>query len=168
MVGRRGGVSLDETDHRPYIEQTITLAAKAAERGDRPCGSLLTRDGNVLRQDTNRVYTDDDLALHPELSLARWANRELPPAARRESIVYTTVEPCSMCATALAFADIGGVVFCVSGERYWELAAESEHTVPESYIPCAEVFEQVSADTQVVASVLEDRGMRTIRDALST
>lgn len=161
------GVSLDDIDHQPYIERTITLATEAAERGDRPCGSLLVRDGDVLAQETNRVHTGDDIALHPELSLARWVSRELPAATRRESVVYTTVEPCSMCATGLAFADVGGIVFCVSGERYWTLAEASDHDVPEDYIPCAEVFERVGADIQVVASVLEDRGVRTIRDAFS-
>jgi len=153
--------------HDTHIERTIRMATEAAERGDRPCGSLLVRDGAVLESATNRVYTDDDLALHPELSLARWADRELTADERAETLLYTTVEPCSMCATAIALTELGGVIFCVSGESYWELAAKSHPDVPDAYIPCAEVFERLGRDITVVGSVLESDGIEAIEPYLS-
>lgn len=157
-------MSLDGADHDPYIRRCIGMAETAAERGDRPCGSLLVRDGEVLHEDTNRVYTDDDLALHPELSLARWADRELAPEERAEAVVYTTIEPCSMCATGIALAGLGGVVFCVSGAEYWDLVADSGLDVPTGYIPCAEVLDRLGRDVPVVESVLEEEGLVAIRE----
>lgn len=158
-------MQLDELCHEPHIELTIELAAKAADRGDRPCGSLLLAKDEVLRRDTNRVNSGNDIALHPELSLARWAARELPAADRAETVLYTTVEPCSMCATGLAFAGIGGVVFCVSGERYWDVAATAGATVPETHIPCTEVFDRLGEEITVVGPVLENRGIEVVRTA---
>lgn len=149
-----------------YIEQTIQLARQAAERGDRPCGSLLVHDSTVLERDTNRVYSGDDIALHPELSLARWASRELTADEQAETTLYTTVEPCSMCATALALTNLGRVVFCVSGARYWTVASEIHDSVPNDYIPCSEVLGRLGADTAVTESVLEEKGLVTIKACL--
>lgn len=158
-------MDLDDVDHEPYIERTIDLAAEAAERGDRPCGSLLVADGTVLRTDTNRVNSGDDVALHPELSLARWAARELGADGRAGTALYTTVEPCSMCASGLAFGGIGAVVFCVSGGRYWDVASAAGATVPDSHIPCAEVFDRLGAAIPTAGPIREDRGVEVVRHA---
>lgn len=159
-------MDVDLLDHGPYIERTIEMAAEAARRGDRPCGSVLVRDDTVLRGETNRVRTGDDIALHPELSLARWAGRELSPTERAESVVYTTVEPCSMCARAIATAGLGGVVFCVSGANYWETVGAFRESVPDGYVPCAEVIERSGGDVPVVGPVREADGLAVIRATL--
>jgi tRNA(Arg) A34 adenosine deaminase TadA len=159
-------MDVDTLDHGPHIERTIEMAAEAARRGDRPCGSVLVRDDAVLRGETNRVRTDDDIALHPELSLARWAARELSPTKRAESVVYTTVEPCSMCAYAVATVGLGGVVFCVSGANYWETVAAFRESVPDGYLPCAEVIERSGGSVPVVGPVREAEGLDVVRATL--
>lgn len=157
----------DQQD-RAHIRRTIDLAEHAAERGDRPCGSLLVHQGSVLREDTNRVYTDDDIALHPELSLLRWAGRELSADELRHTTLYTTIEPCSMCATALSMTELDRVVFCVSGERYWTAAAAAGYDVPGDYIPCSEVVGRLGCETTVTESVLEQRGFDAVRNCLES
>ncbi len=159
---------MDETfqNHEPYISKTITMAQAATDRGDRPCGSLLVADDEIIREDTNRVYSDDDLALHPELSLTRWAERELRTDEQAETVLYTTVEPCSMCATAIALTELGSVVFSVSGDEYWSVAADAGYDVPTDYIPCAEVFERLGAETTIVDSVCATEGIETIQACL--
>lgn len=156
----------DSDQSETYIRRTIQMARDAAERGDRPCGSLLVRDGTVLREDTNRVYTDEDLALHPELSLARWADRNLSKDQRIETILYTTVEPCSMCATAIGMTGIGTVVYCIDGSNYWEYAANAGHSVPEDYIPCEEVIDRMGSRARVLGPLIESDGMAMIRDVM--
>lgn len=151
---------------RMHIRRTIDLAEYAAERGDRPCGSLLVHEGTVLKEDTNRVYTDDDIALHPELSLLRWGNRELSPDELSNTTLYTTIEPCSMCATALSMTELGRVVFCVSGEQYWTAAAAAGYDVPEDYIPCSEVIERLGSETILTGPILEKQGFGVIKDCL--
>ncbi len=158
----------DDQPHRRHIRRTIDLARDAAERGDRPCGSLLVNEGTVLKEDTNRVYTDDDIALHPELSLLRWADRELSSEELAHTTLYTTVEPCSMCATALSMTELDRVVFCVSGERYWTAAAAAGYDVPEDYIPCSEVVDRLGCGTTVIESVLEQQGFDAVKDCLES
>ncbi len=148
-----------------YIEATFDMAAQAAQRGDRPCGSLLVVDETIRGRDTNRVNSENDLAFHPELSLVRQLERQLTEREQQRAVLYTTIEPCSMCAAAITYTNLSNVVYSVSGERYWELAAQS-HSVPDDYIGCTEVFDRMEHDVNVVGSVLENEGLAVVRDCL--
>lgn len=107
---------------------------------------------------TNREHTDDDIALHPELSLARRAARELAPDARAETVMYTSTKPCPMCAGGIAIADLGAVVYSVSAERLAEEFGSAEG------VPCGGIFERRGTDIPVLGGVLEDEGMALHRE----
>ncbi len=100
------------------LRRAIGLAAKARAAGEAPFGSLLAGpDGTVLAESYNTVLGDKDISAHPELKLAKWAARELDPATAAETTMYTSCEPCGMCAGALARSGLGKVVFALSGEQ---------------------------------------------------
>jgi len=145
-------------DHEPPMERAIELAAAAGERGDGPYGSVLVRDGDVVMEASNRTNTDDDLALHPELTLARRAGSEFAPAECAETVMYTSTEPCSMCATGMAYAGLGAVVYSVSGERAAEVRGGGDGS-DGSGIPCTEVFDRHGVDVAVEGPVLEEAGL---------
>jgi tRNA(Arg) A34 adenosine deaminase TadA len=112
---------MTEDDER-HLRRAIELAASAREAGDQPFGSLLVgHDGDVLAEDRNTVITGRDISGHPELKLARWAARELTPDVARGTTLYTSCQPCSMCAGALARSGVGRVVFALSGEQLDDL-----------------------------------------------
>lgn len=146
-------MDLSGHDHEAYVERAIELAERAGERGDGPYGSVLVRDGDVVMEETNRENTEDDLALHPELTLARRARSRWTLATCRETVMYTSTEPCSMCATGMAYAGLGGVVYSVSGDR------AAEVTGGTAGIPCDEVFERLGVDVAVRGGVLEAEGL---------
>ncbi|WP_210424069.1 nucleoside deaminase [Halorussus ruber] len=120
---------LDALDHEPHVRRAIDLAREAGDRGDGPYGSLLVRDGDVVMEETNRENTDDDIALHPELTLARRAARELDADARAEAVMYTSTEPCPMCAGGIAIAGLGGVVYRRSSPN----ASGKRSTAPKEF-----------------------------------
>lgn len=151
-------MDLEATVHERHVERAIALAREAGDRGDGPYGSLLVRDGEVVAEETNREHTDDDLALHPELTLARWAGRELSPEERARTVMYTSTEPCPMCATGIVYAGLGGVVFSVSGEAVE--ATVGGRTGPS----CETIFERFRVDIPVVGGVLEDDGLAVHRE----
>ncbi|WP_328956516.1 nucleoside deaminase [Kitasatospora purpeofusca] len=110
-------MTLTPADHT-LLRRAITLAAEARTQGDPPFGSLLAApDGTVLAEERNTTRTDRDLTAHPELKLARWAGRELDLAAASRTTLYTSCEPCPMCAAALRQTGLGRVVFALSGEQ---------------------------------------------------
>ncbi|MBF8191689.1 nucleoside deaminase [Nonomuraea sp. K274] len=104
------------------LSRAIALAATARESGNPPFGSLLTGpDGSVIAEEHNTVLTDGDITAHPELKLARWAARELDPATAATTTMYTSCQPCGMCAGAIERSGLGRVVFALSSEQLAKL-----------------------------------------------
>ncbi|MDT7725495.1 MAG: hypothetical protein QOI21_2071 [Actinomycetota bacterium] len=100
------------------LRRAIELAASAREGGNPPFGSLLAGlDGNVLAEERNTSVTGSDITAHPELKLARWAARELDPATAAATTMYTSCQPCGMCAGAIERSGLGRVVFALSTEQ---------------------------------------------------
>ncbi|MGW2396414.1 nucleoside deaminase [Kitasatospora sp. NPDC001664] len=105
-------------DDLPLLRRAIALAAEASDGGNPPFGSLLASpEGVVLAEERNTTLTDRDITAHPELKLARWAARELTPEAAAATTMYTSCEPCGMCAAAIQVAGLRRVVFALSGEQ---------------------------------------------------
>jgi tRNA(Arg) A34 adenosine deaminase TadA len=116
---------MDDVDER-YLRQAIGLAVAARQAGQRPYGALLVGpDGEVLAEEHNTVLVDQDITAHPELKLARWAAQQFDPAAVRATTMYTSCEPCEMCAGAIARAGVGRVVFALSDAQWQLLTAVS-------------------------------------------
>jgi len=136
-----------------YVARTIELAEEAVAAGNTPFGALLVVDGEVVREARNETRTDDDVAAHPELTLARWAARELDADERAACTMYASTEPCPMCATAVHYAGIGRVVFGVDGETLDDL---SGGVVP---IPCEEVIRRAGGETTVEGPIAVDAAM---------
>jgi tRNA(Arg) A34 adenosine deaminase TadA len=108
---------MTEADER-HLRRAIELAGEARAAGDMPFGSILVGpDGDVLAEDRNTVITERDITGHPELKLARWAARELDEATARRTTMYTSCQPCPMCAGAISRSGLGRVVFALSGAQ---------------------------------------------------
>lgn len=103
-----------------FMRRAISLAREAAERGDNPFGSVLVHDDKIIMEDSNRVLTEEDIRCHPELNLARLAVRDLEPEIRTETTMYTSTEPCPMCAGGIRYAKFERVVYATSGPEIAE------------------------------------------------
>lgn len=105
-------------DEERLLRRAIELAAEAREGGNPPFGSLLAAaDGTILAEERNSSLTDHDITAHPELKLARWAARELDPGTAAATTMFTSCQPCGMCAGAIARSGLGRVVYALSGEQ---------------------------------------------------
>jgi tRNA(Arg) A34 adenosine deaminase TadA len=101
-----------------HLRRCVALAAEALEAGDDPFGSVLVdANGNVLAEARNRESSSADPTAHPELALAQWAAKHLPPGARTAVTVYTSGEHCPMCAAAHAWVGLGRIVFAASSAQ---------------------------------------------------
>lgn len=106
-------------DDETFLRRAIELAAAGRAAGDAPFGSLLVGpDGSVLAEEHNTVLSDGDISAHPELKLAKWAARELDPAAASATTMYTSCQPCGMCTVAIDRSGLGRVVFALSNEQF--------------------------------------------------
>jgi len=145
----------DAFDHESHVRRAFDLAREAAARGDEPFGSVLVRDDSVVMAESNRVVTEDDLRRHPELHLAQRACRQSSPAERAETVMYTSTEPCPMCAGGMARAGFGRVVYSVGGDEIGEFTGRGPS------VRSAEILEGI---TEVVGPVLNEEG-RAVHEA---
>ncbi|OJJ54657.1 hypothetical protein ASPSYDRAFT_93568 [Aspergillus sydowii CBS 593.65] len=101
-----------------YLRRCVELARDALEAGNPPFGSVLVNTtGKIVQEDHNRTVTDGDVTLHPELSLAVWAQKNLTPSERASATVYTSGEHCPMCSAAHAYAGLGRIVYASSSTQ---------------------------------------------------
>jgi tRNA(Arg) A34 adenosine deaminase TadA len=102
------------TDSKPEpLTQALAEAAIAAARGEVPIGALLldAGTGTVIAKSGNRVEADADPTAHAELLVIRAGARALGTPRLEACDLYVTLEPCAMCAQAIAFARIRRLYF---------------------------------------------------------
>jgi tRNA(adenine34) deaminase len=128
-----------------FMEMALDEARAAGAAGEVPVGCLIVRDGAVVARAGNRTLADADPTAHAELLAIRQAAAALGSERLTECDLYVTLEPCAMCAAAIAFARIrrlyygaadpkGGAV--ENGVRFF--ASPTCHHRPEIYGGMAE------------------------------
>jgi len=139
------------------LRRAFAVAAKAREGGDHPFGCLLAGpDGVVLMEQGNGYRSEgSDRTAHAERLLASRAARELPLEVLVRSTLYTSAEPCAMCAGAIYWAGIGRVVFGQSERGLKEQTGAHEEN-PTLDLPCRVVFAAGQRPTEVVGPLLAD------------
>jgi tRNA(adenine34) deaminase len=101
----------DATDDPTYMRRCLELARRALAAGDVPVGALVVRDGRVIGEGHERTRAALDPAAHAEIEALRGACRTLGSLDLSGATLYTTVEPCVLCAYAARHARVGRVVF---------------------------------------------------------
>jgi len=130
--------SSTETDLR-LLTRTIELADEAVLGGNHPFGAILVdASGEVIAEGKNSHSVDRGPG-HAEANLARDAARRFELPTLRGSTLYTSVEPCSMCAGTIYWAEIGAVVFGMSERRLGEMTGEDPEN-PTQDLECRQIF----------------------------
>jgi tRNA(adenine34) deaminase len=93
-----------------YMDLALREAHEALARGDWPVGSVLVRDGAILATGQNRQITERDVTWHAEFEAMRRLTHERGVETLAGATVYSTMEPCPMCAGAMKLARIGRLV----------------------------------------------------------
>ena len=101
------------------MQQAISLAKEAADQGDVPVGALVVDDsGNIVGQGANLREQDNDPTAHAEIVAIRSAAKKLGNYRLDELTMVVTLEPCGMCAGAIAQSRIKRLVFGSFDEKY--------------------------------------------------
>ena len=140
--------------HEPFIRQSLELAQQAKHKGNEPFGACLVQNGRIILSAENTINTENDPTGHAETNLVRKAGRTFPASTIEESILYTSTEPCAMCAGAIYWAGIKTVVFGCSNETLSKIAG------PGLSVSCREVFSQGTREIEVIGSVIEDEAVK--------
>jgi tRNA(Arg) A34 adenosine deaminase TadA len=140
-----------------FLRRAIALAERARASGRHPFGALLVAPpGEVLAAAENRsVGPDCDATGHAELEAVRAASRRHGPAALAAATLYSSAEPCAMCAGAIYWSGIGRVVYGLSETRLLTLTGDHPEN-PTLRLPCREVFARGQRPVEVIGPLLED------------
>ena len=110
--------------NRQLLRRAIELARLAREHGNHPFGALLVdAKGNVVLEAENTVRTDKDVTAHAEANLIRMATARFDRDFLGRCTLYTSTEPCAMCAGAVYWGNIRRVVFGFSQEQIHAISA---------------------------------------------
>jgi tRNA(adenine34) deaminase len=93
------------------MQHALEEARAAGARGEVPVGCVVVREGEVVARAGNRTLADKDPTAHAELLAIRQAAAALGSERLTDCDLYVTLEPCAMCAAAMAFARIRRLYF---------------------------------------------------------
>jgi tRNA(adenine34) deaminase len=105
-----GGFPLVNSD-ADWMRQALALAARAEAEGEVPVGALVVRDGQVLGEGWNQPVALRDPTAHAEILALRTAAQKIGDYRLGGATLYVTLEPCPMCAAAIAHARVARLVF---------------------------------------------------------
>ncbi len=104
-------------DDTYYMKQALLEAQKAFDADEVPVGAVVVAGGRIIGRGHNLTETLNDATAHAEMMALTAAMNELGAKYLPDCTVYVTVEPCPMCAGALAWSQIGKVVYGASDPK---------------------------------------------------
>ena len=139
-----------------FLRRSFDVARRALTHGNHPFGAILVdRNRNVLIESENGYMPDHDGTAHAERLLATQACTTLDADILKGATLYSSAEPCAMCAGAIYWAGIGRLVYGLSEHRLRGVTGNHPEN-PTLDLPCREVFGSGQRATEVVGPLLED------------
>lgn len=131
-----------------YMKQALAEAQKAYDRGEVPVGAVVVCKDRIIARSHNLTETLNDVTAHAEMQAITAAANYLGGKYLSDCTLYVTVEPCVMCAGAIAWSQLGRLVFGTADEKrgYQKFAPQSLHP-----------------KTDVVQGVMEDECARLMK-----
>ena len=104
-------------NHERWMRESLRAARAARTRGEVPIGSCVVLDGALLAVAGNRTRAECDPTAHAEIVALREAAQKLGNYRLADAVVYSTIEPCAMCAGALIQARVKLLVYGATDEK---------------------------------------------------
>ncbi len=138
------------------LRRAIALSDASRQRGRHPFAALVAnRDGKVIAEaGNNSMPPQGDPTQHAELVAAATAAKLLSPQELASCTLYTSAEPCCMCAGAVYWTGIGRVVYALSEHALLGLTGDHPEN-PTFSLPCREVFARGQRQVSVLGPLLE-------------
>ncbi len=135
-------------------EDFMQAALVQARQGDSPYGAVIVKDGEIVARAHNTVQRDHDPSAHAEVNVIRQLTARLGSPSLAGYSLYTTCEPCPMCATLCLWAELSEIVF---GASIGDLIAAG---VPQIDLACAAIVAQSSTQPKISQGLLKAESLR--------
>ena len=143
-----------ETDEF-WMRRALDAAHAAQGLDEVPIGAVIVRNGQLLACAGNRTRTVCDPTAHAEVLVLREAARVMGNYRLTEAVLYTTVEPCAMCAGALVNARLKRLVYGAPDERFGAVTSQFQLCDSSS----------LNHQMEIISGVLEEEECRALMQA---
>jgi tRNA(Arg) A34 adenosine deaminase TadA len=140
-------------EHIAHIQRCYQLADEAVAGGNHPFGALLMLDGVVVAAARNDAVMSRNPTRHAEMVLLADALPLVAADDRSRAVLYSSTEPCIMCAAAIYWSGISTVVYGCSAKALGRAAGG------DFLAACHDVFARGSRKIEVIGPVLEEEGL---------
>lgn len=106
-----------------FMSRALALAQQAANMGEVPVGAVLVLDNQIIGEGYNQPIISHDPTAHAEIVAIRQAAQHLQNYRLENTILYVTLEPCTMCVGALVHARIAKVIFATTEPKAGSLVS---------------------------------------------
>src|ERR1700726_4297624 len=163
MMARGAGAAMEKISNMSpweldehFLRRSFEVPRRALTHGNHPFGAILVDENrNVLIEAENGFMPAHDGTAHAERLLATQACTTLSPDVLRKATLYSSAEPCAMCAGAIYWAGIGRLVYGLSEHRLRAVTGNHPEN-PTLDLPCREVFKSGQRPTEVIGPLLEE------------
>ena len=140
-------------------EQFMKEALVEARQGDLPYGAVIVKDNQIVSRAHNTAQTDNDVSAHAEINALRAFTKQYGYSLNILSgyTLYTTCEPCPMCAAACIWAGVSTVVFGASVPQLMDLDQE------QIDLSCQAVADKGFQPLEILGGVLADECLELFR-----
>ena len=147
---------LSETEEH-LLRRAIELSAQAVANGNLPFGALFAgADGNILLEAETTGISDGNVLYHAETNLMHDAIGALTDEERASGTLYSSCEPCPMCAGTIYWGGVSRVVFGLGERSLYEIASAQSTTPVAIFGGCRLILEGGTRDIEVIGPCLED------------
>jgi tRNA(Arg) A34 adenosine deaminase TadA len=139
-----------------FLRRAIALAAEARARGRHPFGALIVNEfGEIVVTALNNAVPPGDPTQHAEIVACAAASHLITPAELARCTLYTSTEPCAMCAGAIYWTGLRRVVYALPEQSLLCYTGSHEEN-PTLDLPCREVFARGHRAILVTGPLLEE------------
>jgi len=139
-----------------FLRHSFDVARRSMENGNHPFAAILVdRNGKVLIETENGYMPARDRTAHAERLLASEACRTLSADVLAGATIYSSAEPCAMCAGAIYWAGISRLVYGLSEARLRVITGNHPEN-PTLNLPCRAIFSSGQRPIEVIGPMLED------------
>ena len=131
-------------------EYFMRVAIESAKKGDFPYGAVIVKDGEIVAIAHNTVQSDNDPSAHAEINAICIITAKIKNPSLEGYTIYTTGEPCPMCATACVWAGISEIVYGASIQDLMEVKQSQIN------ISCEEVIAKSFRNIRVIGGILRE------------
>jgi len=140
-----------------FMLEAIALAKQSARNGDYALGAIIVSENAIVGRGTTNLKHENDPTVHAEIVAIRDACQKLGTRFLKNAVLYTTHEPCPMCASAAIWARMNGIVFGATLQDGLDRQnLEGKFTWRQIEIPCEYVLGKGNPKLELVSGFMRE------------